>query len=113
MFLSPSKLADAYIINEYSIKHDTYGTVFNIPNPPPVPLPGGVPRKSPIQLAGCGGHLAVMSELVRKGYNWKEKDDWGWTIMHEVGAAGFAAGIKWVSQHCQGLANIQDKLGEA
>ena len=72
---------------------------------------GGAPQKTPLQLAGCGGHLAVMDELVKKGMNWKQKDDWGWTILHEVSAAGDARGIKWVSCHCSGLVNMKDKLG--
>ena len=70
-----------------------------------------VPRKTPMQLAAAGGHIDVLDELVKKGMNWKEKDDWGWTLLHEVAASGDAEGIKWVSTRSRGLANVQDKLG--
>ena len=70
-----------------------------------------VPHKTPMQLAAAGGHLLVMEELVKKGMDWKEKDDWGWTILHEVAAAGDAEGIRWVSLRSRGLSNTTDKLG--
>ena len=54
----------------------------------------GVPQKTPMQLAAAGGHLDIMEELVKKGMDWKEKDDWGWTLLHEVASAKDAAGIK-------------------
>jgi hypothetical protein len=44
----------------------------------------GIPCKSPMQLAAAGGHLEVMEELAKHGYEWKEKDDWGWTLLNEV-----------------------------
>ena len=71
----------------------------------------GVPQKTPMQLAAAGGHLDIMEELVKKGMDWKEKDDWGWTLLHEVASAKDAAGIKWVSLRCRGLSNIPEKLG--
>ena len=32
----------------------------------------GIPRKSPMQLAAAGGHLEVMEELAKHGYDWIE-----------------------------------------
>ena len=69
------------------------------------------PHKTPMQLAAAEGHLHVMEELVKKGMDWKEKDDWGWTLLHEVAAAKDAEGIKWVSLRSRDLSNITDKLG--
>ena len=70
-----------------------------------------IPHKSPIQLAAAGGHLSVMEELVKRGINWKEKDDWGWNLLHEVAATGNAETIRWVSTRSKGLSNVTDKLG--
>ena len=64
-----------------------------------------------MQIAASGGHIHIMEELAKKGMKWNEKDDWGWTLLHEVAAARDAAGIRWVSLRCQGLSNISDKLG--
>ena len=37
-----------------------------------------------VQLAAAGGHLKVMELLVKRGAAWTERDDWGWTVLHEV-----------------------------
>ena len=70
-----------------------------------------IPHKTPIQLAAAGGHLSVMEELVKQGISWKDKDDWGWTLLHEVAATGNAEAIRWVSQRSRGMSNVADKLG--
>ena len=70
-----------------------------------------IPHKSPIQLAAAGGHIEVMEELVKHGVNWKEKDDWGWTLLHEVAATGDLEGIRWVTARSNTMTNIADKLG--
>ena len=69
------------------------------------------PHKSPMQLAGAGGHIAVMEELAKHGYDWREKDEWGWTLLHEVAAADHAEAIRWVYSRSRCMTNIQDKLG--
>ena len=71
----------------------------------------GIPHKSPMQLAAAGGHLEVMEELAKHGYDWKEKDDWGWTLLHEVAAVGNAEAIRWVFSRSRCMTNIADKLG--
>ena len=70
-----------------------------------------VPHKTPMQLAAAGGHIDIMEELVKKGMDWKEKDDWGWTLLHEVASANNAEGVNWVSTRSRGLSNTKDKLG--
>ena len=70
-----------------------------------------IPHKTPMQLAAAGGHLSVMEELVKQGISWKDKDDWGWTLLHEVAATGNAEAIRWVSQRSRGMSNVADKLG--
>ena len=70
-----------------------------------------IPHKSPIQLAANGGHLTVMDELAKHGIDWKEKDDWGWTLLHEVAATGNVEAIRWVTERSRGMANVCDKLG--
>ena len=71
----------------------------------------GIPRKSPMQLAAAGGHLEVMEELAKHGYDWKDKDDWGWTLLHEVAAVGNAEAIRWVCSRSRCMTNVADKLG--
>ena len=71
----------------------------------------GIPHKSPMQLAAAGGHLCVMEELAKHGYDWKEKDDWGWTLLHEVAAAGNAEAIRWICSRTGCMKNVADKLG--
>ena len=67
----------------------------------------GAPSKSPIQLAAAGGHLEVMEEMSKynilqeiceydciiifryiTSQDWKRRDDWGWTLLHEVAHNG-------------------------
>ena len=69
------------------------------------------PHKSPMQLAAAGGHLAVMEELAKHGYDWKDKDDWGWTLLHEVAAVGNAEAVSWVCSRSRCMTNVADKLG--
>ena len=52
------------------------------------------PRKSPIQLAAAEGHVLVMDELAKQGMDWKAKDDWGWTLLHEAAATGNVSVIR-------------------
>ena len=37
----------------------------------------GPPQKTLLQLAAAGGHMKVMEMLVKRGANWKDKDEWG------------------------------------
>ena len=55
--------------------------------------------------------MKVMEMLVKRGANWKDKDDWGWTVLHETAATGRQEGIHWVCKESKGLINVQDKLG--
>ena len=55
--------------------------------------------------------MAVMEMLVKRGAGWKDKDDWGWNVLHETAAAGQVEGIHWVLKESKGLVNVQDKLG--
>ena len=71
----------------------------------------GPPQKTPLQLAAAGGHVRVMEMLVKRGAAWKDKDDWGWNVLHETAAAGHVEGIHWVLKESKGLVNVQDKLG--
>ena len=71
----------------------------------------GPPQKTPLQLAAAGGHVKVMEMLVKHGANWKDKDDWGWTVLHETAATGQLEGIHWVLKESKGLVNVEDKLG--
>ena len=50
----------------------------------------GPPHKSPIQLAAAGGHIEVMEVLTSQlsSHQWKWRDDWGWTLLHEVAHTG-------------------------
>ena len=50
----------------------------------------GPPSKSPVQLAAAGGHLEVMEEMSKyiSSQDWKKRDDWGWTLLHEVAHNG-------------------------
>ena len=52
-----------------------------------------------------------MEELVKHGYDWKEKDDWGWTLLHEVAALGNARAIEWVCERTRCMTNASDRLG--
>ena len=70
-----------------------------------------IPHKSPLQLAAAGGHLEVMDELAKHGVDWKEKDDWGWTLLHEVAATGDLEAIQWVTARSNAMVNTADKLG--
>ena len=85
----------------------------------------GPPHKTPLHLAAAGGHNHILELLVKRGANWKDKDDWGWTVLHEAAAAGnkgggscpericsrLCAGIQWVCKESKGLINLSDKLG--
>ena len=42
------------------------------------------PCKSPIQLAAAGGYVEIMDELVKHDFDWRHRDEWGWTLLHEV-----------------------------
>ena len=50
----------------------------------------GPPHKTPLQLAAAGAHLEVMEELALHASNldWRTRDDWGWTLLHEVANIG-------------------------
>ena len=52
-----------------------------------------------------------MEELVKHGVDWKDNDDWGWTLLHEVIATGNVEAIRWVSSRSRGITNVCDKLG--
>ena len=71
----------------------------------------GPPNKTPLQLAAASGNVQLMEMLVKRGANWKDKDDWGWTVLHEAAAAGKLESIHWVLKESKGLINVQDKLG--
>ena len=55
--------------------------------------------------------MKVMEMLIKRGANWKDKDDWGWNVLHETASAGQLEGIHWVLKESKGLVNVQDKLG--
>ena len=71
----------------------------------------GPPHKTPLHLAAAGGDVVIMEMLIKRGAGWKEKDDWGWSVLHEAAAAGHSAGILWVCRESKGLINVADKLG--
>ena len=50
----------------------------------------GPPQKTAVQLAAGGGHLEVLEELARytTQVDWLVRDDWGWTLLHEVAHIG-------------------------
>ena len=57
----------------------------------------GPPYKSPLQLAAAGGHPEVMEELSRfmNTNDWRLRDDWGWTLLHEAAHGGRKDVIRW------------------
>ena len=85
----------------------------------------GPPHKTPLHLAAASGNNNVMEMLVKRGANWKDKDDWGWTVLHEAAASGNKRGhsfltdtlesdrpgVQWVCKESKGLINSADKLG--
>ena len=85
----------------------------------------GPPHKTPLHLAAASGNNNVMEMLVKRGANWKDKDDWGWTVLHEAAASGNkrghsfltdtlesdGPGVQWVCKESKGLINSPDKLG--
>ena len=50
----------------------------------------GPPQKSALQLAGAGAHLGVLEVLAEHSsqLDWSQRDDWGWTVLHELAHAG-------------------------
>lgn len=71
----------------------------------------GPPHKTPLHLAAAGGDVVIMEMLIKRGAGWKDKDDWGWSVLHEAAAAGHPAGILWVCRESKGLVSVMDKLG--
>ena len=52
----------------------------------------GPPHKTPLHLAAASGNVCIMEMLIKRGAGWRERDDWGWNVLHEVSAAGHAQG---------------------
>ena len=52
----------------------------------------GPPHKSPLHLAAASANTEIMEQLVKRGAAWRDKDDWGWTVLHEAAASGHQKG---------------------
>ena len=52
-----------------------------------------------------------MELLVKRGAVWVSRDDWGWTVLHEVAASATRETVAWVCKESKGLNNLPDKLG--
>ena len=52
-----------------------------------------------------------MEMLIKKGAGWKERDDWGWNVLHEAAAADHPGTIQWICRESKGLINMSDRLG--
>ena len=52
-----------------------------------------------------------MEMLIKKGAGWKERDDWGWNVLHEAAAADHPGMIQWICRESKGLINMSDRLG--
>ena len=73
---------------------------------------------------------------MKRGAGWRDRDDWGWSVLHEAAAAGqqpgqvqpqigvptttcseidimIVPGIHWVCRESKGLINVADKLGRS
>jgi ankyrin repeat protein len=73
----------------------------------------GPPHKTALQVAASAGTLAVMEVLVRKGADWRAKDDWGWKVQHEAAASGCQAVIKWTFSRSVSGNDDPDRLGRS
>ena len=51
-----------------------------------------------------------MEKLAKHGYDWKEKDDWGWTL-HQVAAVSTAGTIRLFFSRSRCMTSVADKLG--
>ena len=52
-----------------------------------------------------------MELLGERGAVWGTRDDWGWTVLHEVAASATRETVAWVCRESKGLNNLPDKLG--
>ena len=52
----------------------------------------GPPHKSPLHLAAASANIEIMELLVKRGAAWRDRDDWGWTVLHEAAASGHQKG---------------------
>ena len=48
---------------------------------------------------------------MKRGAVWGSRDDWGWTVLHEVAASATRETVAWVCRESKGLNNLPDKLG--
>ena len=52
----------------------------------------GPPHKSPLHLAAASANIEIMELLIKRGAAWRDRDDWGWTVLHEAAASGHQQG---------------------
>ena len=74
--------------------------------------PTGKPQKTTLHITVAGGHNELLKVLVKKfKADWKVRDDWGWTALHEAAVCGNKEIIRFLMKECRDLINQKDKLG--
>ena len=53
----------------------------------------------------------MLEVLVRRGADWKARDDWGWVVQHEAARSGSQAVIRWTFSRSITGNNYKDRLG--